>query len=142
MASVDCQIRFGIAATSSPTAWAGSGGRRKFVDWLPKRGDPIGVLRDGKVYLNEPTWNFLREVADRLGGVQGASIPQVQQTVTATQAQVAETTSYAVQVSDFAAQIATTASTTAAVTQGASLPGSSSIPDPGDPPPRPGTHAR
>ena len=142
MASVDCQIRFGFATTASPTAWAGGGGRRRFVDWLPKLGDPVGFVRGDKVYLTEPAWNFLREVADRLGGVQGASIPQLQQTAVAIQAQVAETTNYAVAVSDYASQIATTATTTAEVAQTAGLAGAPSIPDTGEPPLRPGTQPR
>lgn len=142
MASVDCFIRFGAAVAASPVAWAGGGGSRSVVDWLPKFDQPIGVVRGDKIYPTKPYWNYLRELGERVGGIQGASIPQIQQTTTAVQAQVAATTSYAVQVADFATQVASTATATAEVAANNSLTGAGSIPDTGDPPPRPGTYAR
>jgi hypothetical protein len=142
MATVSCETRVGIASAASSVAWAGGGSRRKFVDWLPKLSEPIGVARGEKVYLTEQMWNFLRELSDRVGGVNGASIPQVQSTVAATQAQVAETTNYAVQVSDYATQVAATASATAQVAANNSLSGSGSIPSTGSPPNRPNTYVQ
>lgn len=143
MATVDCSTKVGIASAASPVAWAGGGGRRKFVDWLPKMSEPIGVVRDGKVFLTQQMWNFLHEIGEnRLGGVNGESIPQVVSTQGQVQAQVAETLNYAVQVSDFAAGVANTATATAEVATNNSLTGASSIPETGDPPPRPGTYAR
>lgn len=137
MASVSCETRVGIASAATSVAWAGGGGLRSVVDWLPRFDEAFATVRGDKVYLTKRAWNYLRELGDRVGGVQGPSIPQIQSTVTATQAQVAETTNYAIQVSDYATQIASTASTTAEVTQTAALPGSGSIPPPGSPPNRP-----
>lgn len=142
MASVTCETRVGIASAASSVAWAGGGSRRNFVDWLPKLSEPFGVIRDNKVFLTERAWNFLRELSDRVGGVNGASIPQVQQAVTDTQTQVASTLNYAVAVADYAGSIEATASATAQVTQSAGLSGSGSIPEPAERPTRPDTQAR
>jgi len=142
MASVDCYTRFGVATSASPVAWAGGGSRRNFVDWLPKMSEPFGIVRDGKVYFTQQAWNFLRELSERVGGVNGPSIPQVVATQTAVQSQVAETLNYAVQGVDYATQVAATASATAEVAASNGLSGAGSIPETGDPPPRPGTHVR
>ncbi|GAA5075454.1 hypothetical protein [Lysobacter panacisoli] len=141
MAVVDCQIKFGIATTASPTAWAGGGGRRNVSDWLPRIDEPLAEVRNGKIYILPRWYKLMGAFADRLGGINGPSIPQVQGVITSTQVQLADTTNYAIAVSDFASQIATTAATTAEVAQTASLPGSGTIPEPGEPPPRPGSHA-
>lgn len=136
MATVDCYTRFGIATSASPVAWAGSGGSRNVVDWIPRIDEAVIDERTGR--FNARWYNYFRALGDRLGGVQGPSIPQLQQTSVAIQAQVAETTNYAVQVADYATQVASTATATAEVAANNSLSGAGSIPDTGDPPPRPG----
>lgn len=138
MATVDCFTRFGIASAASPVAWAGGGSGRSVSDWLPRIDEPAIVLKDGKYYWTPRWYNFQRAIADRLGGVQGPSIKQIQATTVQVQAQVAENTNYAVQVADYAAQVAETARATAEVATNNSLTGAPSIPDTGDPPPRPG----
>lgn len=137
MASVDCETRVGIASAASSVAWAGGAGARSVVDWLPRFDEAFATVRGDKVYLTKRAWNYLRELGDRVGGVQGPSIPQIQSTVTATQAQVAETTNYAVQVADYASQVAATATATAQVAENNSLSGAGSIPSTGNPPNRP-----
>jgi hypothetical protein len=135
MASVDCYTRFGIATTASPVAWAGGGGSRNVVDWIPRIDEAVIDERTGR--FNPRWYNYLRALGDRLGGVQGPSIPQIQSTVTATQSQVAETLNYSVQVADYATQVAATATATAEVASNNSLSGSGSIPPTGSPPNRP-----
>lgn len=137
MAAVDCGSRMGLASAASPVAWAGGAGSRDFVEWLPKFGTPIAEVRGNKVFPTREFWNFLREMADRVGGIQGASIPMVQQALTDTQTQLVVTTNYATQVGDFAAQVANTATATAEVASNNSLSGSGTIPPTGSPPNRP-----
>lgn len=137
MASVSCETRVGIASAAASVAWAGGGGSRSVVDWLPKFDQPIGVIRGDKIYPTKAYWNYLRELGDRVGGIQGMSITQVTQVVTETQAQVAATTSYAAEVADYATQVAATATATAQVAASNSLSGSGSIPSTGSPPSRP-----
>lgn len=105
-------------------------------DWLPRIDEKVIDARTG---FFTPRWyNYFRVLGDRVGGIQGPSIPQVVATVTSTQSQVAVVTNYAIQVSDYAQGIGATASATAQVAQSNGLGGSGSIPDVGEPPPGPG----
>jgi hypothetical protein len=140
MATVDCVTEVGFASAAAPAAWSGREASRRIADWLPRIEEPFLDARTG--LISKRWYNYLRELGDRVGGVQGPSIGQVQQTVIATQNQLAVTTQYATKVGDFAQGIAATAEATAQVAQNNSLSGSGSIPDTGDPPPRPGTYAR
>lgn len=140
MAVVTCETRVGIASAASSVAWAGGGGSRNVVDWLPRIDEPFAVIRGDKAFLTARAWNYLRELGERMGGVQGPSIPQVVATQTQVQTQVAETLNYAVQVSDYATQIASTSTATAEVASNNGLTGAGSIPPTGSPPSRPNTH--
>jgi hypothetical protein len=140
MASVTCETRVGIASAASSVAWAGGGNIRAVTDWLPRIDEKPIDPRTG--CFTTRWYNYFRALGDRVGGIQGPSIPQIQDTVTATQAQVAETTNYAVQVSDYATQIASTATATAQVAANNSLSGSGSIPSTGNPPNRPNTYVQ
>lgn len=142
MPSFDCLTKFGVATAASPVAWAGGGNARRVADWLPRIDEPFAELRNGKYYITPRWYNFQRAMADRLGGVQGQSITQIQQTTIQIQAQVAENTSYTVQAVDYTTQVAAAVTATAEVAQSSALPGSASIPPTGDPPPRPDRHVQ
>lgn len=134
--SVACVTRLGFASAAAPVAWAGNQASRNVADWLPRIDEKVIDPRTG--CFTARWYNYFRALGERLGGVQGPSIPQVQQSVAETQVQVAATTSYAVQVSNYAQGVAATASATASVTQSNGLSGAGSIPDAGDPPVPPG----
>lgn len=140
MAAVDCVTSFGIASSATPTSWAGKEASRKVVDWLPRIEEPLFDSRTGR--MTTRWYNFLRELSDRVGGIQGASLKQVQQTITDTQAQVQTTTQYATQVADYAQGVAATASATAQVAQSSGLSGAGSIPSTPSPPNRPNTYVQ
>lgn len=74
-----------VSAQSSP-AWAGRREPRKVVDWLPRIDEaPLNP----KTNCFTPRWhNFFRELASRVGGIQGMSIDDVSLAITQTQAQV------------------------------------------------------
>jgi hypothetical protein len=139
MASVDCEIKFGIASAAAPTAWAGKEASRKLADWLPPIEVPLLDPRTGKI--NKVWYNYFRELGDRVGGIKGPSITQVVDTVSQTQTQVAANTTYTQQAVDYAASVAATAEATAQVAQSNGLTGSGSIPPPADRPQRPGYQA-
>jgi hypothetical protein len=116
MATVDCVTEVGFASAAAPAAWSGREASRRIADWLPRIEEPFLDARTG--LISKRWYNYLREN------------------------QLAVTTQYATKVGDFAQGIAATAEATAQVAQNNSLSGSGSIPDTGDPPPRPGTYAR
>jgi len=140
MASVDCSTKIGIASAAAPVAWAGNGGSRNVADWLPQITEDFLDKRTGKISAR--WYNYFRALGDRLGGVNGQSITQVVSTQSQVQAQVAETLNYAVEGVAYASQVAATAQATAEVAASNGLSGAGSIPETGDPPPRPGTYAR
>lgn len=134
--SVGCVTVVGFASAASPVAWAGREGSRKVSDWLPRIDER---LLDPRTNCMTTRWyNFFRELGERVGGVQGASIPQVVQNLVTTQGQVANVTNYAIQVADYAQGIGATATATAQVAQSNGLGGAGSIPEIGEPPPGPG----
>lgn len=126
--TADCGTAVGFNSAASRVAWAGTSSPRKTLDWLPRADE---VWFDPKT--GRPTrrfYQFMREVAEeRLGGVQGKSVPQVATDVVNTQAEVAATVTYATQVGQYAQGIAATASATAAVAKDEGLSGAESIPD-------------
>lgn len=135
--SVSCEIRAGFPVSATPTAWAGNEGSRNVVDWLPRIDEPFGTVRNNNFYINPRWYNLLRELCDRVGGIQGASIPQVVQAVQETQVQVAVNTAYTDSAVAYTASVAASAQATAQVAQTNGLSGASSIPPPSPPPSRP-----
>lgn len=80
-------------------------------------------------------FQFMHEIAEnRLGGVDGYTIPQVSTSVTQTQTEVIATATYAQSVSAYAQGVAATATATAQVAQSNSLSGATSIPETPEPP--------
>lgn len=135
--SVSCATLVGFASAAAPVAWAGSEGSRNVVDWLPRIDEPLATVRNGRVYINVRWYNLLRELCDRVGGIQGQSIPQVVASVQETQVQVAANTAYTDSAVAFTNSVAATATATAQVAQNSGLSGSGSIPPPSPPPNRP-----
>lgn len=134
--SASCAIRSGFAVAATPVSWAGNEASRDVADWLPRIDEPVFDARTNRF---TPRWhNFFRTLGDRLGGVQGQSVPQIVQAVTETQVQVASQVAYTNELATYTEGVAATASATAEVAQTNSLSGSTSIPIPPDPPPRPG----
>jgi len=131
-----CATYSGINSAAARVAWAGSRSPRKTLDWLPRADE---VWFDPKT--GRPTrrfYQFMREIAEeRLGGVQGATVPQVQTSVINTQAEVAATTTYATQVGQYAQGVAATVAATAEVAQDAGLSGAETIPEVPTAPTRP-----
>lgn len=135
-ASASCYTAVGFASAASPVAWAGNEGSRNVADWLPRIDEKVIDPRTG--FFTVRWYNYFRALGDRLGGIQGPSIPQVQQAVQETQVQVAANTVYTNQAVDYTAQVAASAEATAQVAQSAGLTGSGSIPPIGDRPVPPG----
>lgn len=130
-----CVIRFGVAVAAAPTAWAGNEASRSVTDWLPPMETPLLDPRTGRIH---PAWyRYLRVLGERIGGIQGATIPQVQASVAATQVQVAANTAYVDQSVAYTASVAASAAATAQVAQENGLSGAGSIPPPSSPPSRP-----
>lgn len=132
--SRSCVTVLGFFSAASKVPWGGSEGSRKLEDWLPRIDEkPI----DPRTGLFTRRWyNYFRMIGERLGGVQGASIPQIVESVTQTQTQAASTTAYAAQVGTYAQGIAATVTAVTEVAQTNELSGSTSIPDVPDPPDR------
>lgn len=130
-----CMIRVGVAVAAVPVTWAGNEASRNVVDWLPKISVPIIDKRTG--LMSPVWWRFFRELADRVGGIQGPSITQVVTTVEQTQFQVAQNTAYTDSAVAYAASVAATAEAAAEVAQSNGLSGAGSIPPPSAPPNRP-----
>ena len=128
----------GLVSAASKVPWGGSEGSRRLEDWLPRIDEkPI----DPRTGLFTRRWyNYFRMIGERLGGVQGASIPQVVQSVEQTQAQAATTTAYAAQVGAYAQGIAASVTAVTEVAQTNDLSGSTSIPTVPQAPPPPGPY--
>lgn len=133
--TTSCATIVGFASAASPVAWAGKEASRKVSDWLPRIDERVIDPRTG--FFTTRWYNYLREIGDRLGGIQGPSVTQIQNSVSDTQGQVAAVTNYAVQVSDYAQSVAAQSTAVAQVAHENDLVGSSSIPESGDPPRKP-----
>jgi hypothetical protein len=134
--SVTCATVVGFATAASPVPWAGAEESRDVSDWLPRIDEPVLDPRTGR--FNKRWWNYFRVLGERLGGVQGASIPQVQESVQATQILVAVNTASIDSAIAYTDSVAATAAATAEVAQTNNLSGADSIPPPADRPTRPG----
>jgi hypothetical protein len=134
LASATCATRVGVASAASRVPWGGRAAPIARSPWLPPITVPL-VLDGGRM---NPVWyDAFREVFEnRLGGVRGQSVTQVATTVQQTQAEVAATSNFAEQVSQYAQSVAATAAATAEVAANNSLSGAASIPDPAEPPSR------
>jgi hypothetical protein len=135
-----CVSWLGLASAATSPAWAGrANATRAKVDWLPP---PHIAWFDPKT--GRPTPIFAKAMHElfenRLGGIRGRTVAEVETSVTQTQAEVVAATTYAQNVASYAQGIAATASATAEVAQSNSLTGATSIPEAPEPPAPPGTH--
>src|SRR5688500_15375182 len=88
-----CYTRVGFLAAATSPSWAGRAARRRSKNWMlradeawidPKTGRPTPRL-----------FQLLHEICEnRLGGVDGQTIPAVATSVTQTQAEVVATSTY------------------------------------------------
>lgn len=133
--SQTCVIRVGFAVSATPVNWAGNEGSRDVSDWLPPMTQPVLDPRTNR--FTKPWWNYFRVLGERLGGIQGATVPQVVQTIVETQGQVAANTAYVDSSVAYTASVAATAAAAAEVAATNGLSGAGSIPPPSAPPHRP-----
>jgi hypothetical protein len=141
--SQTCAIAVGFSVSTASAAWSGTSEPRDVVDWLPRIDEAVIVFRDqrgnivGRGYMTPRLWNYLRELGSRMGGVQGASIPDIQTAIVETQQQVVANTAYVDSSIAYTTSVAATATAAAEVAQTNGLSGAGSIPTPSPPPNRP-----
>lgn len=140
MATASCVTYVGFVSAASRVPWSDTRESRRVSDWLPRIDEAPIDPKTGRFTIR--WYNYFRVLGERLGGIDGPSITTINTALTDTQGVVAETVNYAAQVSDYASSIAATAGATAQVVTTNNLSGATSIPDYGDPPPKPGQQAR
>ena len=133
-----CASRIGLLVAAPSPAWAGRARQARSNNWMlradeqwfdPKTGRPMPRF-----------YQFIREIAEnRLGGVNGSSIPAVQATVAQTQAEVVSTSTYARNVAVYAQGIAAAVDATTEVARNNALTGADGIPGTPEPPQVPGS---
>lgn len=74
MASDTCEARAGTAASAGSANWATAPQLKKIIPWLPTPGTPLFV---GGPPVSREYRRFFEEIAIRLGGIDGVSIPNV-----------------------------------------------------------------
>jgi len=125
--AADCKTYVGFNSAASRVAWAGSTARRERVEWMPRADEPWFDPKTGR-----PTrrfYQFMHEIAEqRLGGVNGRTVPQVADDLTTTQGTVTATVNFATQAVQYSESVAATANATAEVLQANGEPGADTIP--------------
>lgn len=122
--------------------WNSSTESRASNNWLPRADHGIGSCPSCKTRIRlDPLWfSFFKEIAEnRLGGVQGATIPAVQTTVQQTQAVVVDTTATLTETIAYARSIDATATALTQVAIDNGQAGATTVPETSDPPQPPGT---
>lgn len=129
----DVLVSTGVGLGLGSVPWSGSRANRRSNRWLPRADIPWFDPRTGKP---TPAFAaFMVELAEnRMGGIDGATLPEVQVDTRATRAQAVAAAGIATDVNAYARGIAATVTTTAQVAQTAALPGSTAIPPVPDPP--------
>src|SRR5690606_37927848 len=92
----DCRTYSGINSAAARVPWAGGRAKREAADWMPRADEAWTDPKTGRP--SRRFFQFMSEMERRMGGINGASIPQVQQDVTNTQAEVVATSTFAAQV--------------------------------------------
>ena len=80
---------FSVRAVSGLWSTVGvqaSADTRGALTWLPRESEPLGIVnKDGTVRISPYWYRFFNTVANvKLGGIEGATVPDVASTVTAT----------------------------------------------------------
>ena len=128
-----CVSRAGVYSAVTSAAGVTPASRPR-VDWLPPAHIPLD--RAGKVFMTPVWYRFFREMAEnRMGGINGATVPQVATAASAASATASTVGVFAQQVRDYAEEINTTVETTRQVSVDNSLTGAEDIPPgPSSPP--------
>lgn len=131
---VSFSIGLGFATGSVP--WNTSTATREKNNWLPRADHAIGTCPSCKTRIPpDPVWyRYFSELSERMGGIQGQTIPQVVTTVTQTQAQTLAVSSGYTEVVSYARSIAATAEALKQVVVDNALAGAETVPLPSDPP--------
>lgn len=131
-------IRIGLLVAASSPPWAGRARQARSSNWMLRADVAWFDPRTGR-----PTpafFQLMHEITEnRLGGVNGASIPTVQSVVTQTQAEVVNTSTYARNIAVYAQGIAASVDATTEVARNNALAGADGIPGTPEPPQVPGS---
>lgn len=133
-----CASRVGLLVAASSPPWAGRARQVRSNNWMLRPDEAWFDPRTGRP--SPRFFQFIREIAEnRLGGVNGASIPTVQTTVAQTQTEVVNTSTYARSVATYALGIAASVDATTEVARNNALTGADGIPGTPEPPQVPGS---
>lgn len=77
-------------------AWAGAPPKRKVTDWLPRFDEPAIDLKTGR--LTQRWYAYFRELGNRIGGTDGASLLHMIDTLNQTQSALQDVMSYSIQL--------------------------------------------
>lgn len=136
--SRSCVTRIGLLVAATSPAWAGRARQARSNNWMLRADEQWFDPKTGRP--SPRFFQFMFEIAqNRLGGVNGASIPTVQTSVAQTQAEVVNTSSYARSVAVYAQGIAAAVDATTEVAQNNALTGADGIPGTPEPPQVPGS---
>lgn len=136
--SRSCVTRIGLLVAATSPAWAGRARQARSSNWMLRADEQWFDPKTGRP--SPRFYQFIREIAEnRLGGIDGASIPTVQTTVTQTQAEVVATSTFARNVSIYAQGIAAAVDATTEVARNNALTGADGIPGTPEPPQVPGS---
>lgn len=129
-------VSTGVGAAFGNVPWNTSSARREKNNWLPRADHAIGTCPKCKTRIPpDPTWyRYFSELSERMGGIQGQTIPQVVTTVTQTQSQVVATTAAVTDLGAYTRSIGATATALRQVAVDNALSGASTVPAPSDPP--------
>lgn len=129
-------VSTGTGAAFGNVPWNTSTALREANNWLPRADHSIGTCPKCKTRIPpDPLWyRYFKELSERMGGIQGQTIPQVATAVGQTQLQVVATTSAITDLTAYARSIDETASALAQVAVDNALTGAETVPLPSDPP--------
>lgn len=115
----------GVESYAGSVTWNGSSSARTRVDWIP--GAHVPVL-DASGRMSPPWYRFMQEMANnRLGGLGGKTVPEIEATTTKVQKQVISAQTIAIQANNNVAKVADTVNTVRDVAVQNNLPGSTQI---------------
>lgn len=125
MASDTCAAAAGLAAAAASANWASARELKKLIPWLPLPGTPLFV---GGPPISREYRKFFEEIAIRLGGIEGASITDIETSVSLVQTAVVQAQEAAISAQVASAQNAAAIDVVRDVAIGNGLTGAEQIP--------------